>query len=204
MNIFLKAKHWQLFLVMLGIPLLFQFYMMVTMVTTFETTPPSNPENVLQIFESFQIFPIIMILFTLVFFGWFWSMAIGLQKHVPKDVKMNLKRFKIFFFIPLIYTTFFMIYMGSLFSEIGTNSFLDHMWVLAIIFPLHLFSMFCLFHSLYFVAKTIKTVELQRTVTFSEFLAEFFLLWFYFIGIWIIQPRVNALSLQKKSSINNT
>jgi len=63
--------------------------------------------------------------------------------------------------------------------------------IFAIIIPLHLFSMFCIFYTLYFVAKTFKTVELQREVKFSDFAGEFFLIWFYPIGIWIIQPKIN-------------
>ena len=65
--------------------------------------------------------------------------------------------------------------------------------LVAIILPLHLFSMFCILYSLYFVAKTFKTVELQREVTFSDFAGEFFLIWFYPIGIWIVQPKINKM-----------
>lgn len=38
-----------------------------------------------------------------------------------------------------------------------------------IIVPLHLFSMFYIFSCLYFFAKTFKTVELQREVSFYDF-----------------------------------
>jgi hypothetical protein len=64
---------------------------------------------------------------------------------------------------------------------------------MAIIFPLHLFSMFCIFYCLYFVSKTFKTVELQRETTFSDFAGDFFLIWFYPIGIWIVQPKINKM-----------
>ena len=83
-----------------------------------------------------------------------------------------------------------MIYMGSLFSGLVTNGVSNSGWIVAIIIPLHLFSMFCIF---YLIAKTIKTAELQRKVGFGDFAGEFFLLWFYFIGIWINQPKVNKL-----------
>ena len=73
------------------------------------------------------------------------------------------------------------------------SNFIAIAGIFAIIVPVHLFAMFCIFYSLYFVAKTFKTVELQRTVTFSDFAGEFFLLWFYPIGIWIIQPKINRM-----------
>jgi hypothetical protein len=50
-----------------------------------------------------------------------------------------------------------------------------------------------MFYCLYFNAKVLKAVELQKPVTFSEFAGEFFLIWFFPIGIWIIQPRLNKL-----------
>ena len=185
---------------MLGIPLLFQIYTMFNMFSDFDTESKPNPENVMDIF---QIFPIIMILFTGVFFGWFWSIAIGLQKKIPKGIKMKVRKFKVFFFIPLIYIIFLMIYMGGIFSGMGTNGFSNSGWIFAIILPLHLSSMFCIFYSLYFVSKTIKTAELQRVVGFGDFAGEFFLLWFYFIGIWIVQPKVNKLYEKENTTANN-
>ena len=61
------------------------------------------------------------------------------------------------------------------------------------IIPLHLFAMFCLFYCLYFVSKTFKTAETQRKVAFGDFAGEFFMLWFFPIGIWIIQPKINKM-----------
>ena len=53
--------------------------------------------------------------------------------------------------------------------------------------------MFGIFHTMYFAAKTIKCVELKRNVTFSDIAGEFFLIWFFPIGVWILQPRINKL-----------
>jgi len=120
--------------------------------------------------------------------------------------------FKAFFFIPLIYITGVMTAVGFFFNSNtlqATNE--PPFWLLgafAVIIPLHLFSMFCIFYCLYFVAKTIKTVELQREVTFSDFIGEFFLVWFHLIGVWILQPRINKFvqnndeNLQTEPSIN--
>lgn len=197
-NLFLKAKHWQLFTLMVGIPLICQFYFMSQM-WGFQThqEPISGGKGFKEVlneeFIQFDFFPYVMIFFGLVFFGWFWSIAIGLQKKIPQGIKMKVKKFKVIFFIPLIYIVLLMVYMGGLFPAVGTSGFLSSGWIVVIILPLHLFSMFCIFYSMYFVARTIKTAELQRKVGFGDFVGEFFLLWFYFIGIWIIQPKVNKL-----------
>ena len=199
-SIFLKAKHWQLFIVMLGIPLLFQCYIMFNMFSEFNTESNPKSENVMHIFQAF---PIMMLLFTGVFFGWFWSIAIGLQKYIPQEVKMKVKKFKIFFFIPLSYILFLMIYISGAFSGMITNGTANSDWIILIILPLHLLSMFCIFYSIYFVAKTIKTAELQKSTRFGDFIGEFFMLWFNFIGIWIIQPKVNKLYEKENPTANN-
>ena len=193
-DLFLKAKHWQLFLITFGIPLVFQFLTMGFMMSNFALDSSPDPA---MMFNYMKFFPIMMILFMGVLFGWFWSVAIGLQIKVPQNVRMKVRKFKIFFFIPLIYILLMMLLMAITMNGIMDNGtepngiFVGS--VLAIVIPLHLFSMFCIFYCLYFVAKTFKTVELQREVKFSDFAGEFFMIWFYPIGIWIVQPKINKM-----------
>ena len=161
-------------------------------------------------FNFFKVFPVMMIIFVGMFFGWFWSIAIGLQSKVPANVKMKTKKFKLFFFIPMTYMLLISIGIGTAMSglldmaESGNKSDIGLIGsMMGIIIPLHLFSMFCIFYSLYFVAKTFKTVELQRETTFSDFAGEFFMIWFYPIGIWIIQPKVNKMVEDSSPSRTN-
>lgn len=200
---FLKAKHWQLFLLTFGIPMLFQIVLMITM---FANIGSGNNPDVSLLLNYFMFFSIIMILIVATQFGWFWSVGIGLQSKVPENVKMKTKKFKIFFFIPLLY----IILLSTIFS-VSASGMMENetppaveliMSLVVIIIPLHLFSMFCIFYSLYFVAKTYKTVELQRQVSFSDFAGEFFMIWFYPIGIWIIQPKLNKI-IENESAAPN-
>lgn len=194
---FLKAKHWQLFALMFGIPMVFQFVAMGAMIASVADGTPPTPAEML---SFFKFFPVLMIVLSATFFGWFWSIAIGLQDKVPAHVKMKTRKFKIFFFVPIIYLPLFSLGMVTVMSavvgmaETGGQPNIGLMGsIMAIIFPLHFFTMFCMFYTLYFVAKTFKTVELQRETAFSDFVGEFFMLWFYPIGIWIIQPKVNKM-----------
>lgn len=66
---------------------------------------------------------------------------------------------------------------------------------------LSLFVTFCAFYQYWFIAKTIKTAELQRDVKFSEYVGEFFLVWFYPIGVWILQPTINKLVAEDKPEL---
>jgi hypothetical protein len=199
-SLFLKAKHWQLFLLTFGIPLALHIITMVTMfikVFNDETPDPTV------MFGYFKLFPVIIIFFVAIFFGWFWSVAIGLQSKIPTHIKMNVARFKIFFFIPLIYILTIAIFLVKLFSSLSETTSASHaefmMRSFAFIVPIHVFSMFCIFHTLYFVSKTFKTVELQREISFSDFAGEFFMLWFYPVGIWIIQPKINKMAEEVES-----
>jgi hypothetical protein len=201
MNIFLRAKHWQLFVLTFGIPLVFNIIIITSLFSSLLRNPNPNPA---MIFGYFKFFPLIMALYAGTLFGWQWSVAIGLQKLIPAGIKMKVTRFKIFFFIPLVYLLVILLLMAGFFSNVLNSSFDINslpndqtaqlfFGIFALIMPVHLFSMFCIFYCLYFVAKTYKTVELQREVLFSDFVLEFFLVWFYFIGVWIMQPKINKM-----------
>jgi hypothetical protein len=178
---------------MFGIPILLQIVFMLSIFMNIDSNRNPDPTGILNIMK---FFPIIMFLYVGFFFGWFWSIGIGLQKYIPTDIKMKIQKFKIFFFIPLIYLLFLIVVIGTTFYGISSGSnavggIVGKM--LLVIIPMHLFSMFCIFYLLYFVSKTIKTTELKRTVTFSEFAGEFFMIWFFPIGIWFIQPKINKI-----------
>lgn len=193
-NLFLKAKHWQLFTLVFILPIAVQMTMMISIFSDVIDNPNPDPAFMLNYMWAF---PIIMLLVISVNFGWLWSVAVGLQKKVPQNVTMKVKKFKIFFFIPLFYLSaialFFVTMMDTMVASNPESIPPILAGMLFIIVPLHIFSIFCIFYSLYFVAKTIKTVELQREVAFGEFIGEFLMMWFYFIGIWFLQPKINRM-----------
>ena len=199
-DLFLKAKHWQLFVLTFVLPLLIQFYFMWTMLfTMIRMDFHSQPPDPFAMMDNFKYLWFIMILFNGILLAWQWSVAIGLQTKVPPTVKMKVNIFKIFFFIPVVYFSLFVLFiswmmsqMGIMFNENSTPpNFPVFIGVFILIIPLHLFSAFCLLYCIYFVAKTFKTVELQREVSFSDFIAEFFLVWFFPVGVWLLQPKIN-------------
>jgi len=185
MTLFLKAKHWQLFLLAFGLPMTFHI---LSMIILFKNKDPE------MIFDYFKFFPAMMLLFTFILFGWIYSVAIKFQSKVPDGIKMKVTKFKIFLFIPFAYILIIMVWVGSMMTGIFSDTSGPNPAIFLLIVPLHLFSMFCIFYCLYFVAKTIKTVELQREVIFNDFIGEFFLVWFYFIGVWILQPKINKIA----------
>jgi hypothetical protein len=180
MKIFLTLKHWQLFILLVGVPFIAEILLIGSVVATRD---PSIP---------FYFFPVIMFLSIVPFSAWFYSLGTNLFKRLPLAVKMSLTRFKIFLFFEVAYILFFTVYMSSLMSNLASDRNINPS-IFAFIFPLHIFAMFCIFYCLYFNAKALKAIELKRPVTFSDYAGEFFLLWFFPIGIWILQPRINRL-----------
>jgi hypothetical protein len=178
MKIFLRLKHWQLFILIVGLPFLYQIINISAFIITRELT------------IIFKLFPLIIGLMVLILFSWFYTLGVNLRPLLPDSVKMNLFRFKLFLFIPTVYILFFCFLMFIVFS-IPAPEYVFGIFFL--ILPLHLFSMFCIFYCLYFVSKTLKSVQLQRPITFNDYAGEFFMLWFFFIGVWFIQPRINKL-----------
>jgi len=182
---FLKAKHWQIFVAVFGLPFLLDLILMPSFI---ESDRPGYIDKYI---------PLIMILFAGGLIGWLWSVAIGLQKKIPSGIKMKVRKFKILLIIPIAYISLMIILISTGFGGLIHNGQEPSGAMIgtffAIILPLHLLCMFGMFYSLYFVAKTFKTVELQREVTFSDFAGEFFMIWFFPIGIWIIQPQINKM-----------
>jgi len=203
---FLKAKHWQLFLIVFALPMFIQMMFMNIMMMQMPqfSDGDANPmlmfNSVYEMMLNFSfIFSITMSVIILVLFGWYWSVCVGLQDKVPEHAKMNVKKFKIFYFIGLAYSLFFiglmafvMYNLPSLIGGLISMSALGT--ILSVVTLLHFFAAFCLLYCLYFAAKTIKTVELQRETTFSDFIGEFFMIWFFPIGVWILQPKINELA----------
>ena len=179
----IRAKHWQIFLLFVGFPMIAQI-VMIGLAT-------SGGNSMIGIFFTMAF----GLLGMAVFFTWLWSVGHFLHSILPEQVQMSLSRFRAFLIFPVVYMALFILIfffgigqIGILQSNTTVTSFVG------IIVPLHLFAMFCIFYSFYFIAKALKSIELDRTATFSDYAGEFFLIWFYFIGIWILQPRINALA----------
>lgn len=191
---FLKAKHWQLFLYTFGILIVPQLIMMMI---SFISIINQTEINQIVIIGHFAMTPTLTLVSLTILFGWFWAIGIGLQNKLPENVTLNTGRFKFFFTSALVYFLFFITLFFISVLGIFPSDKQNTLRLFFVIVPLHLFSMICMFYCLYFVAKTFKTVELQRDVTFSDFAGEFFLIWFYPIGIWTLQPKINELAKNK-------
>ena len=173
---FLTARHWQLFVLFMGVMFLAQFTGLFA-----APTGISSPEE----FRK-AILPLLAptALFISFLLAWFWSLGEFFWSLAPPSLRPSISRFRFSLVYPPLYIpVFFLLVTTSDPSQARV----------AIIFPLHLLGMYCMFYNLYFVAKTLKLAEVKTAVSFYDYSGAFFLLWFFPIGVWILQPRVNAL-----------
>lgn len=120
---------------------------------------------------------------------WLWSLGSFLTSIAPPTLRLSFGIFR----FALIYTPVYLFAFNVFFGDLRPQ-------IIAFIFPLHLLAMFCLVYSLYFVAKSLVSAERGEPVSFSSYAGVLFLIWFFPIGVWSVQPRVNRLYADKKSA----
>lgn len=173
-DFFLRAKHWQIFALLFVVPTFAEFSAMVSF--------PGRMRTWHDLGTSGFIFIGSMLVYVLGFLAWYGSMGIFFSSLAKPELKMDAR----FFYFSLIYPVIYLpVFFALAFLETGISA--------RVILPLHIVCMICMFYLLYFVARSFGLVEHGRNVSFSEYAGPFFLLWFYPIGIWVIQPRVNKL-----------
>nr|WP_294861877.1 hypothetical protein [uncultured Fluviicola sp.] len=207
-SIFLRAKHWQLFIPLIAIPFVtfIIFGVAVAIIMLGHNRNPRGPEDLVWIF---YFFPILFALCGFIQFAWFWNVITKLNPLVPtRRGKFPMRRIKLFFFIPIIYfclAPFFIAFAVKTTSHHQNIGGMMQVAILGILtFLLHFFSIFCILHTIFFAAKTIRSAELKRNVRFSDFAGYFFLIWVFPVGIWFIQPRINALLDRANNSFAST
>ncbi len=194
-SIFLRAKHWQLFVPLVVIPFITSIIFGVAVAIIMLGHRVQRPEDAIWIF---YFFPILFVLCGFIQFAWFWNVLTKLSKLVTIRVKFPTRRIKLFFFIPIIYLCLLPFFIAFVVEKTAVSEpSVDEMLQLGIlgivVFILHFFSIFCILHTIYFAAKTIRSAELQRNARFSTFVGDFFLIWIFPVGVWFVQPRINAL-----------
>jgi hypothetical protein len=175
MKALLKLKSWQLFISTWCIP----FFMCVLLF---------KMESLYAIYLAMLFVPVAIIFFLIGTLGWTWSIIRCLSHRIPEAVRFkstiyNMLFFSVTLFFVLIMLKYILIPIGSFDFYLPGKTFLNIGFIIwgMIIWLIRL------------AAKTIKTIEIGRNAKFNEYAVEFFLILFPFIGVWIIQPRINKL-----------
>lgn len=139
------------------------------------------------VFNSMQLFGYIWFAFMATFLAWLYAIGVFANNNVPEILRKNTYIYKIGLILPLLYAVLLNIYF---FPDIGSGQgFKPPFWLI----PLHLLSTLGIFYGLLFTAKSLVTLLRSEKVGFIEYSGAFFLFWFFPIGVWILQPKVNQL-----------
>jgi hypothetical protein len=179
MNIFLKAKHWHIFLFIFCIPLLLIIMFMIL----------SN--SVTSFFITYRIIPVLSLVSGLLYWCWIWAVFSNLEDKIPEGIELNTDFFKLFFIITIIFCCSYTVYNMIFFGRTAHGFFKPRLDFYFFLLPLYLFMIFCNFYCLHFISKTLKTVQLGRLAKFNDYAGDFMLFMFYPLGVWFLQPLLN-------------
>lgn len=167
MSYFLQLRHWELFL-MLALP--------TALVLLFRI--PLKPLVV----ASIGLFLMIVL------FAWMISVAVWSNQRLPPERQRSPALFVAGLIVPIVYALMYIVlYLPQL--EAGGPPARPPVWL----FPMHMLSMAGIFYGLWYTARQYKSLQESVDADFLIFSSTFFLLFIFPLGIWIIQPSVNAL-----------
>ena len=168
MSIYLKAKHWQIFIVLVGSMFIGQALTLSSIINGGTSSPVAI------------LLP--TLLMGILFYGWIWSISVACYKTLSNELATSPKLMQ----IGLVYALVYIVIAALFFFEPGKKLPVYGIFM-------HLLAMVAIFYSLGFTAKQLTKLERNKDVTFFTYSGPFFLLWFFPIGVWFIQPKVNQL-----------
>ena len=203
MKFVLQLKHWQIFVITFALPFfLYLVAIVVMMATVFANVNSPNPLEAFSLgqFGLLGLVALVWIAALVTTVSWVFNVATGLYRKLPPGNPMKIRRFYFAFFYPMVYAIVVWSVMLVFISQANTmeakgdaQGFPMFLAYIPFLFIFHFGAIACLFYIIYFIAKSLKSVELQREALAKDYTAEFVLIWFSFIGIWFIQPRINEI-----------
>lgn len=174
MSFFVKGRAWLLCSLMLSPPILGFMLFLVFF--------PARPKAV---FEMIMVLAVMAM--NLLFFFWIRSIERFLRKEIASKPK---RQTTIIFTSAMIYIFAFIVLFGlsALRPAELQDGLTEYVWEI-----LSLLAVVCMVYSVAYVSRTIVQTEQSLHLTSDGSIATFFSLWFFPIGIWYVQPRINRL-----------
>ena len=163
---FINAEPWQLCLMMVAPYLVYKF-----------SAFGHNPLE----------WGILVLYFLLVVLGWIYSVGVSANRKLPADLRLPESIFTITSALPILILVYFVfavlqpLYQGELSRSPS--------WLVY----LHFVAIFSFAFSIWFSAKQFMTFKLNQKASFTDYYAAFMSMWFGFIGVWYIQPKITRV-----------
>ncbi len=174
----LRLKSWQIFGLIIIMPILF----IILGVDLAKAT-------------GIQIFmPILALISALTlmisYYGWIWNAGIVIYNQGNFNRKLNLTAFKLLFILAM----FLFLIITPILKKVLNEEYLYLLQIIGLI------SVISFFYCIYFITESIRNLEKQRNAQKSYLLIDFILIWILPIGIWILQPRIKEILSYKEEN----
>jgi hypothetical protein len=180
-SFFVRAKHWQIFLLFVVV-FAVAYFPVIDNLTAALKSPEGSAVTLL-------LTEVATVVAGWCFLLWLWSLGSFLSAVVPAALKPK----KRFFLLATVYAAIYVPVSMVFFHSIDSKLFVATL-------PLPFLGLLCMFYSLYFVGKSLVMAETGKPAKFYDWAGPAMLLWMCLIGVWIIQPRVNRLYAQKRNA----
>lgn len=170
MDFILRLKAWQMFLIVIGPAFIFPPFMNDLLVSAFG-----------------------LIIWLFIFF-WVYSIGVKMNLLVPMEFRPRISRFKMYYMVSAILQGVMLLWSFFIKNPLVHTTYEIVLQCLLIAVGLYFaLSIFM------FAARMLKMAILQHHVDKSDAMLEFFCIWIFPIGIWVIQPQINRLMTQDKA-----
>jgi hypothetical protein len=165
LKLFLVAKAWQIFLLLVGCMFASAVFM--------STSP-----------DPFVGMLIGTLIFMGVWMAWLWTIAQASNQKVDPVLRKSTRMIA----VSIAYAALYVLVSPLIWPDLEGRP-----GVPALMVPMHLLAMVAIFYVLLFTANRLVTLDRKQKVSFFDYSGPFVLLWFFPLGVWFIQPRVNKL-----------
>ena len=149
---------------------------------------PGQPGSVVEMDVMFSRMMLTLMPVAIVLYSWIWSIG-NVANRAASD---GAKRPDRFFNFALPYTFAYLVFAYFFFPSPGKMD--SPLVPIGLVMILHVFAVVCTVYAIASAAMRLKSFETGNRVGFRGAFGTFFLIWFFPLGVWFVQPRVNKAS----------
>jgi hypothetical protein len=142
--------------------------------------------------EAFEMYGNFMSILVLLggFTGWLFTLGKSLLENIPGSGRRSVWLFQFNVAYILVFSALFAAYVGKMNAEHNSGHLAD---IAIVAYLLHAYLLLALIQIYHRVAKSMIAFESTLGTEQSTYAATFIQLWFFPIGIWYLQPRIQRL-----------
>jgi len=179
---FVRAKHWQLFVLFLGT----EFVGFVGSIAALMSASPSSQVIGGALMLPSYICPLV----------WWWSSGLLLRTAITPRRELNFGLFR-FASIFMLLSVCLSPLLGALIPQSGTTL---SPFLIALTAPVVLLFLLSMFYVQYFLSKSLVLKSKGRVGLGEGDVGCFFLFLFFILGVWVLQPRINQIYVEKRNN----